>query len=250
MVRRIIPALIACALAACQQPLVSDADLDNGDVTKPIHVERVRVQYAAAFPAGATDLPYDEALRLEAFLDQAGVRPHDQVFIAAPPDDSMAAARTGRIAAVLAQRSVGLVPMTPPPRDVAPNHLLILVDRFVATAPQCPNWSGSPATGHDNMPGSNFGCADANDLAEMVANPRDLMDGRTLGPADAEPTLDAILRYRTGAVKPLLSASQQGAPAAAPGAPGAPPVATPAAAAAGSGAAMAAPSAAPAAPTQ
>jgi pilus assembly protein CpaD len=196
------------ALAACQ-PLVTDEDMGQLDVAKPIHVERVRVQYDAAFEPGKAELPHDQALRLEAFLDQAAIRPNDSVFIASPPGDPMAAARTKRIAALLAQRSVSVLPIAAPPSGVASDHLLILVDRYVATPPACPDWSGSPMTGHDNEPGSNFGCADATDLAEMVANPRDLETGRALGPYDAEPGLGAIERYRAGAVKPLLGAGGQ-----------------------------------------
>lgn len=88
-----------------------------------------------------------------------------------------------------------------------------MVDRYLATAPACPDWSGSPATPHDNTPSGNFGCATATDFALMLDNPRDLVMGRALAPADAGQASDAVERYRTGHVKPLLggeaSSSQQ-----------------------------------------
>jgi pilus assembly protein CpaD len=236
MVLRFVGPLLVLALAGCH-PLVTNDDLGQLDIAKPIHVDRIRVQYAAAFDPGKSELPYDEALRLETFLDQAGVRPNDSVFIASPAGDRLAGARAGRIATLLAQRSVGMVPVSAPPSGVAANHLLVLVDRYVATPPACPNWSGPPATGHDNVPGSDFGCATANDLAAMIVNPRDLTIGHEPGPANAEPALGAIVRYRTGAVKPLLSASQSGA---APGGAGASPAAG-AAAPSAAGASPAAP---------
>jgi pilus assembly protein CpaD len=211
MVPRLIGTLLVLSLAACTPPQSSDDnDFTSFSMTKPIHVERVRVQYSAAFAPGKSDLPYDEALHLETFLDQAGVRPNDRVFVSSPAGDPLAGAREGRIAALLDHRTVGVVPLSAPPSGVAANHVLIQVDRYVATPPRCPNWSGSPETGHGNQPSSNVGCADATNLAEMIDNPRDLMMGRDMGPADAEPGLNAINRYRTDQVKPFLTSGQQG----------------------------------------
>lgn len=247
MVLRPFLPFVLFALAACQQPLVTDEDMARIDISKPIQVDRVRVQYDAAFQPGTSELPYDEALRLETFLDQTGVRPADEVFVASSPGDPLAAARAGRIAALLAERSVGMVPIAPPPAGVAANHVLILVDRFVAAPPACQNWTSPPATGHDNVPSNDFGCADATDLAAMVANPRDLALGRALGPADSDTPLDAVERYRIGLVKPLLSVGQQGSTPA----PGAAPSSSSGASSATSGAGMSAtPGASAASPSQ
>ncbi len=190
-------ALAACAPAALEPP---------PDLAKSIHVDHVRVQYAAAFAPGSSEMQPAEAARLETFLDQAGALPGDRVFIAAPSGDPLASARTGRIATLLARHGLGAEPVAPPD-GVAPNHVLVLVDRYVAMAPACPDWSQTPWGMHDNTNSSNFGCATLSDLSLMVANPRDLVTGRTLGPADGEPAADAVMRYRTGAVKALSGAS-------------------------------------------
>ncbi|HEX9489010.1 MAG TPA: CpaD family pilus assembly lipoprotein, partial [Stellaceae bacterium] len=66
------------------------------------------------------------------------------------------------------------------------------------TPPDCPNWS-KPASGdHSNTLPSNFGCADATNLGLMVADPRDLVLGRSLGPPRGDPALYGYSRYRTG----------------------------------------------------
>ena len=46
------------------------------------------------------------------------------------------------------------------------------------------------------MPG--FGCADAYNMGQMLARPRDAAVGRPAGPADATVNAAAIARYREG----------------------------------------------------
>jgi pilus assembly protein CpaD len=218
VVRQLFPLCVALALAACAAP---SPDIAPSNSMASLHVDRVRVQYAAAFTPGGSDLPYGEAMRLETFLDQAGLRPDDRVYIASPCGDRLAAARVERITALLARRGIGTVAVAPPAAGIAPNHVVVLADRYVVTPPTCPDWSDSPATGHANTPNSNFGCATVSNFALMVDNPRDLMTGRALGPADAEPSIESVERYRTGQLKPLLnSVSKTQAAAGASGSPG------------------------------
>jgi pilus assembly protein CpaD len=207
MNRRSLPLLLALLLGACAAP--SDT-LPPPEPIASLQVEHVRVQYAAAYAPGQSDLAYNEAMRLETFLDQAGLRSADRVYIALPNGDPLAAARIGKIAALLARRGVGAETIPPPASGVTANHMLVLVDRYVVTPPACPNWSDSPDTPHTNTPNSNFGCATLSNLAQMVDNPRDLIAGRTLGPADADPGLHAIARYRADLVKPLIGGSTSG----------------------------------------
>ena len=191
------------ALAACQTPA---PDPVPPNPVSSLHVDRVRVQYAASFAPRSAELPYTEAMRLETFLDQAGLRPDDRVYIASPSGDALAAARVERIKTLLARRGVATVAIEPP-ASIAADHVVVLADRYVVTPPTCPEWSDSGATGHTNVPNGNFGCATLNNFALMVDNPRDLMTGRTLGPADAEPSIEAVERYRTGFVKPFITSS-------------------------------------------
>jgi len=208
------PFAFALALAACGPLTSRDDQLTPPDPMTQLHVDRVRVQYATAFAPRSAEIPYNEALRLETFLDQAGLRPDDRVYIASPTDDALATQRVDRIKALLERRGVGAVPITPP-ANIEPDHIVVLADRYVVTPPACPQWSGEAATGHSNVPSSNFGCATANNFALMIENPRDLMTGRRLGPADGEPTIESVERYRTGQVKAFLSSGASSASAAA-----------------------------------
>lgn len=59
--------------------------------------------------------------------------------------------------------------------------LRIVVSRSVASVPGCPTWRDkSEANFHGGL-SDNYGCASAQNLAAMIADPRDLIEGRTSG---------------------------------------------------------------------
>ena len=58
------------------------------------------------------------------------------------------------------------------------------------------------------MPG--FGCANAYNMGQMLARPRDAAVGRAPGPADATVNAEAIARYREGRVRALSTGGGSG----------------------------------------
>ena len=58
------------------------------------------------------------------------------------------------------------------------------------------------------MPG--FGCADAYNMGQMLARPRDAAVGRAPGPAEAWVNAEAIQRYREGRVRSVSAISTGG----------------------------------------
>ena len=89
----------------------------------------------------------------------------------------------------------------------------LTIERYVASAPDCPNWSKTPGNDFGNTLPSDFGCATAADLAAMINDPRDLVAGRDASPAAGDAAIAPLQRYRTGRVPPL-SADGVGAPSA------------------------------------
>jgi pilus assembly protein CpaD len=79
----------------------------------------------------------------------------------------------------------------------------LVLERYLVTLPPCPDWSRQSGTDFSNLPHSNFGCATQTNLGLMVAEPRDLVHGRGLGPADGVHQAEGIVRYRTGKVVEL-----------------------------------------------
>ena len=54
--------------------------------------------------------------------------------------------------------------------------------RYVAESPDCGVWPTNLARQFDNLHYENFGCFNQKNLAEMVANPADLVGPRTMTP--------------------------------------------------------------------
>jgi pilus assembly protein CpaD len=186
---------LGLALAGCTPPV---SEWSDSQASKQIRVDYVRLQHDTIFTPGTADLAAGEADSLASFLDQAEVVGGDHVFFQPASDDKLAAARIGKLTRELVQRGVGATALPPDGSTVAADHMAVVVERYVATPPDCPNWSKAPAGDHSNALPSNFGCADATNLSLMVADPRDLLVGRPLGPPRGDPALYGYARFRNG----------------------------------------------------
>ncbi len=76
--------------------------------------------------------------------------------------------------------------------------LILSFTQYVATPSPCGNWSEDYAFNPRNTASPNFGCATRNNLAVMVADPRDLVTPRDMDPADAQRRDEVLARYRAG----------------------------------------------------
>ena len=87
---------------------------------------------------------------------------------------------TREVVEQLAARRGLLVSNNVPVADtlVPPGKARIIVTRAVATVPGCPDWSGKSDVSLGNAVSSNYGCAVNSNLAAMVANPQDLVEGQ------------------------------------------------------------------------
>jgi pilus assembly protein CpaD len=200
---RILPSLcfsLALALAACnpEAPAWNPADTSP----KPLKVDYVRLTHPAAFAANSPKLSDSEIERLTAFLDNAQVTADDHVYLQPAPGDKLSAQRVGQLTRQLSGRGIGARTL-PAAKDVASDHLVVLVERYVVTPPNCPDWTKDPVANHDNTPPSNFGCATVTNLGLMVADPRDLVIGRQMGPEEGDPALAGIQRFRAGKTKAI-----------------------------------------------
>jgi pilus assembly protein CpaD len=74
----------------------------------------------------------------------------------------------------------------------------IIVTKSGAYAKDCGNWPKDLTETARNEQYENFGCAQQNNLAAMVANPQDLERPRKQGPADATRRSNVIDKYRQG----------------------------------------------------
>lgn len=79
---------------------------------------------------------------------------------------------------------------------IAPLRLSYL--RVKAVVPRCGIWPDANQGSYLNKDFYNFGCAQQQNLAAMVANPADFMKPKPMGPADGYRRADVISKYRRG----------------------------------------------------
>lgn len=79
--------------------------------------------------------------------------------------------------------------------------ITVAIDQYTASPPLCPGWGTMPeaAPGGDK----NFGCASATNLANMIANPKDLLEAQSLGKGDGERNTLFVGRYQEDKIKEL-----------------------------------------------
>jgi len=186
---------LGLALAGCTPPV---SEWSDNQASKQIRVDYVRLQHDTVFTPGSADLAAGEADSLASFLDQAEVAGGDHVFFQPASDDKLAAARIGQLTRDLGRRGIGATTLPPDGSTVSADHMAVIIERYVVTPPDCPNWTKTPSGDHSNSLPSNFGCADATNLSLMVADPRDLLIGRAMGPGRGDPALNGYARYRNG----------------------------------------------------
>ena len=191
-------ALIAGALQACDSP----GEWSAAEAPRQLRVDFQRLTHTASFAPSATRLAQKEQESLSAFLQAAQVTTDDPVYLEAA-SDKMGASRVSAIARELTRRGYSVATLPAAPDAVPANAMLVVVERYVVTPPDCPNFTKSESDDHENAHSSNFGCANLSNLGLMVADPRDLVIARQLGPADAAAASLAIQRYRSGQTSPL-----------------------------------------------
>lgn len=167
-------------------------------------VSRHEVQFAPG-----TDQPVaGEAARLKLFLSNIDLRRPLHVFVSAgAADTQLVAWRKATAHALL--RDYGItVRADPPPAEPgsvlssAPsgaNSAVVLAGRFEVHVTGCPDWRKPQLDEYTNFESSNLGCATANNLALMIADPEDLLRGREAGPADGTRAAKTVRDYKSGA---------------------------------------------------
>jgi pilus assembly protein CpaD len=194
-------ALLAASLAGCTPyPKASwtpvEAPVEN-------QVRWTESSHVVRFAPGESDLSAGERSRLDAFLSLARPEYTDRVFVLGD-DTGLETRRTASVHDYLVERRVASRQiMSGIAADDGPNTLTVVIGRYVVIPPSCPNWSKSSMGDSNNRTGSNFGCATATNLGAMVADPGDLVTGKTLGPGDGTVSAGSVQRYREDSIKEL-----------------------------------------------
>ena len=185
------PLLLASALAGCaanghDQPSRGISPVNVPTLTRADYV------FDAAAPGGL--LAPGEAERLDAWFRSMGLGYGDSVHVDGGYSEA-ARAEVGQLASMYGLVVQPGAPVTAGP--VGAESVRVIVSRTRAEVPNCPNWDQPAAPNFYNRTLPNFGCAVNSNLAAMVANPEDLINGREgSGLGDTLTSTRAIGAYR------------------------------------------------------
>ncbi len=187
------------AIGGCASPTNGDVATINPDKLFPVTAAPAFKTLELSFgtPSGGL-LPQDET-RFDGFVQAYLARGNGSISISVPkgPGSTEAIRYFGeRLAAMGVPRSSILVGARTL-HDGDPRVELAFIT-YKADAPACGDWSKNVADTASNLPMPNFGCANEHNLAAMVADPRDLVEPRNMGPSDATRRSTVLDNYEAG----------------------------------------------------
>jgi len=179
---------IALALSAC-----GTENRGLSSVHQPV-VQRTDYVYDVA---GAGGLEQTDVKRLAGWFEALKIGYGDRVSVDTSSAGDTRAARDA--VAALAARYGLLLDETAPVTsgEIAPGSVRVVVSRVTASVPNCPDWSRASQPDMTGHASSNYGCATNSNLAAMIANPEDLISGRSGSPVSSTlASSKAVKTYR------------------------------------------------------
>jgi pilus assembly protein CpaD len=121
-------------------------------------------------------LPISEQQRLNGWFEAMDLRYGDRIAIENPGQNPAVnnairdlAARYGLMISETAPVTAGFV---------QPGQARVIITRTTASVPGCPDWSAKSDMNYGNALSPGYGCAINSNLAAMVADPQDLVEGK------------------------------------------------------------------------
>jgi len=217
MKAQILPLLGAAILAACSNPVAEQAARDTRH--DPVRGDLI---LAVSFAPGTGRLDQGQVNELHAMVDAGRSAQRDEFIVVTDGSggtmQQLRAQQVSRSLSSAGARWVGS--SVEPSMAMGPGQVVVVRSEYRLGTTNCPNYNPS-SIGNPNassMPG--FGCADAYNMGQMLARPRDAAIGRSPGPAEAWVNAEAVQRYREGRVRTVSAGSTTGGGGGGGGAPG------------------------------
>lgn len=174
---------------------------EDGARNHPIMVEPSYRDLKLQFTGGTDGMSSDDAIKFESFLADYRAHGNGSLGISVPNGPASRAAITyfgERAAATGISRDKILVST----RDVANGDMRIDVSyiAYSARTEACGDWSENESYSLDNHTPKRFGCSVQQNIAAMVADPRDLLGPGRMGPVDAARRATVMEKYEKGEI--------------------------------------------------
>lgn len=121
-------------------------------------------------------LPISEQQRLNGWFETMDLRYGDRIAIENPSQNPAVTTAIRDLAGRYGLMISDTAPVTP--GYIQPGQARVVITRSVASVPGCPDWSAKSDMNYNNATSPNFGCATNSNLAAMVADPQDLLEGK------------------------------------------------------------------------
>src|SRR5258708_2622571 len=171
----------------------------DGTVNHPILVAPSNQSLRLPFSAPEAGLLPEDAARLEAFVAAYMSEGNGAISVSAP-EGTDARAALSYFGERLVQLGVPRSRILVGTRDVGGDDRRVEIN-FVGYAVHteaCGDWSVNLATTYANDTAPNYGCAVQQNIAAMVASPRDLVGPQDMGTSDATRRSDVMGKYEKG----------------------------------------------------
>lgn len=161
-------------LAGCSGGALTDTNTSLYSVNQPV-VERNN--FTLDVDTNRSGLSISEQQRVNGWFETMDLRYGDRVTVEDPSSNPAVADAVNQLAGRYGIIADGVAPTTP--GLLGAGQARVVITRSTASVPGCPNWEGRADGNFRNETSKNYGCAINSNLAAMVANPEDLLEGQS-----------------------------------------------------------------------
>ncbi|MCZ8137206.1 MAG: CpaD family pilus assembly protein [Porphyrobacter sp.] len=135
-----------------------------------------RTNFTLDVTTSSAGLPISEQQRLNGWFETMDLRYGDRIAIENPGQNPAVTSAIREIAGRYGLMISDVAPATA--GMLQPGQARVVITRTSAAVPGCPDWSAKSDMNYNNATSPNFGCAVNSNLAAMVADPQDLLEGK------------------------------------------------------------------------
>ncbi|MEP1420729.1 MAG: CpaD family pilus assembly protein [Erythrobacter sp.] len=190
---------LGVGLAGCSSGPLTETNTSLYSVNQPV-VERDN--FTLDVDTSRTGLSINEQQRLNGWFETMDLRYGDRITIEDPSSNPAVSDAVNQLAGRYGLIVEGIAPTTP--GLLGAGQARVIITRSTASVPGCPNWEGRYDGNFKNETSKNYGCAINSNLAAMVANPEDLLEGQS-------GTGETVIATGTKAIETFREAAPTGA---------------------------------------